>query len=64
MNGRVTLAGQRQLEFNPQRCEGMHLGKANKAREYTINGRSIKEQWHLGVQVHRYLTMVAVVVRL
>jgi len=41
VNGLVRLAEQEwQVVFNTDKCEVMHCGRRNKAREYLINGRT------------------------
>jgi len=45
-------------KFNPDKCEGMHFGRSNDCRNYTVNGRllrSTETQRDLGVHVHRSL---------
>ncbi|XP_067864991.1 N-acetyllactosaminide alpha-1,3-galactosyltransferase-like [Heterodontus francisci] len=45
------------MEFNPVKCDVMHLGRSNKAKEYTSNGkiRDVEELRDLGVKIHRCL---------
>jgi len=46
------------MEFNPDKCEVMHLGRSNAGGKYTVNGRTLKSidrQRDLDVLVHRSL---------
>eukprot|EP00061_Rhincodon_typus_P006426 g27056.t1 len=29
------------MEFNPDKCEVLHLGRMNKSREYMMNGKTL-----------------------
>eukprot|EP00061_Rhincodon_typus_P005366 g24787.t1 len=47
-----------QIEFNLDKCEVLHFGKANQGKTYTFNGKvlgSVAEQRDFGVLVHSYL---------
>ncbi|XP_069790136.1 vasoactive intestinal polypeptide receptor 1-like [Narcine bancroftii] len=49
------------MELIADKCEGMHLGRANQGRMYTVNGgalRSAEEQRDPGIQVHCALEVV------
>ncbi|MBB6707133.1 reverse transcriptase family protein [Proteus mirabilis] len=56
-----------QMEFNSDKCEVLHFGKANLSRTYTLNGKvlgSVAEQRDLGVQVHSSLKVESQVDRI
>ena len=56
INGLVRWAEKWQMEFNPEKCEVMHLSRSNKVNGSTINGsilRDIEQVRILGVNVHR-----------
>ena len=42
INGLVEWAEKWQMEFNPEKCEVMHLGRADEAREFSINGKILR----------------------
>ena len=56
-----------QMEFNSDKCEVLHFGKANLSRTYTLNGKvlgSVAEQRDLGVQGHSSLKVESQVDRI
>eukprot|EP00061_Rhincodon_typus_P008284 g30756.t1 len=56
-----------QMEFNLDKCEVLHFGKANQGRTYTLNGKvlgSVAEQKDFGVQVHNSLKVESQVDRI
>ncbi|XP_067865042.1 butyrophilin subfamily 3 member A2-like [Heterodontus francisci] len=58
INEMVRWAEMWQMEFNLKKCEVMHLGRSNKAKECTINERILRgeeEVRDLGLNVHRSL---------